>query len=377
MSFQVEASNLSKGYYPGISTLDSASSKRITYFDTTKGLLMLLLIWGHMIIFARSLNIQNGFTPFIQNTVPFYRAFFMQTFFVITGYCTSWNTPFSEFFKKNFKTIVFPAFAFIPFMWMSRIIVNGWAGLSGLINIISQYILDGIPWFLSALFISKILYWGIIRVFSHSPFRKTFHTITLSGIFLIGLTSSYYGLPNIWYYQQSFVMLPFLFIGDYVCKINKRGVNTKFISVRRGELMNPKNLWLLSIPYFILIILWQMLGLKLGFPAVDAFIDINYKTAVFYIGFAISGTALILALSQYLQSIKWINIIGRQSLFVYLIHSFIVLGLMRLFTLDNNEFNFIQGAVFYLSIYLLSLLLIYAGCKIWESKYLKFMLGRF
>lgn len=76
-------------------------NKRIEYFDTTKGLLMFFLVWGHMIIFANKLGIISDFTQTIQYTVPFYRVFFMQTFFFITGFCTSWHTSFRNFFAKN------------------------------------------------------------------------------------------------------------------------------------------------------------------------------------------------------------------------------------------------------------------------------------
>lgn len=99
-------------------------SQRITYFDTTKGILMLFLIYGHLIIFAKSLKIENGYAQFIQNCVPFYRAFFMQTFFFITGFCTSWNIDFGKFLKKNLKTIVLPAFIFLPFDYMAKVIIG-------------------------------------------------------------------------------------------------------------------------------------------------------------------------------------------------------------------------------------------------------------
>ncbi len=133
----------------------------------------------------------------------------------------------------------------------------------------------------------------------------------------------------------------------------------------------------MSIPYFVLIVLWQVIGLHLGFPAVDAVIDIHYMTALFYVVFAFSGTALILALSQYMQKFEWINFIGKQSLFVYLIHTFVVISLMKVYSLYFIPIGFINAAIFYLSIYFISILILYFGCKLWQCKYLSWMLGKF
>ena len=133
--------------------------QRIEYFDTTKGILMFFLIWGHMIIFAKTLGIESDFTQTIQNTVPFYRAFFMQTFFFITGFCTSWNKPFKPFLIGNFKTIILPAFIFLPLAFLTNVIIGKECSLDAIVALVIKYLTDGIPWFLSALFFAKMIYW--------------------------------------------------------------------------------------------------------------------------------------------------------------------------------------------------------------------------
>lgn len=185
------------------------------------------------------------------------------------------------------------------------------------------------------------------------------------------------GLPNNWSYQQSFLMLPFMLLGQFVSHLSKSGTFIPLISRIDKTLLSKKLLWIMSIPYFSLIVLWQIMGLHLGFPAVDAIIDVHYKSAPFYLVFAFSGTALILVLSQYMQKFKWINLIGKQSLFVYLIHAFIVFSFMKVYSLYFSTNGFISGAVFYLSIYLMSIFILYYGCKLWQHKYLSWMLGKF
>lgn len=346
---------------------------RITFFDTTKGLLMLLLVWGHMIIFAKSLGIESEFTPVIQNTVPFYRAFFMQTFFFITGYCTSWSISFKSTLFKNLKTIILPAFVFLPFTCLTRWIINDTTSLADFGIVFMEYLTDGVPWFLAALFITKLLYYTI-RKFLHNYIYICILTIL---IFSIGLVARESGLPNNWYYQQSFLMLPFMFLGQYVSYISTSNIYIPIVNRVENSVLSRKSLWVMSIPYFGLIVLWQIMGMHLGFPAVDAIIDIHYKSAPFYIVFAFSGTALILVLSQYLQKYEWINLIGRQSLFVYLIHTVVVILLMKIYSMCFPISGFLNGAIFYLTIYLISILFLYFGCKLWHHKYLSWMLGKF
>lgn len=191
--------------------------ERITFFDTTKGLLMLFLVWGHMIIFAKSLGIESDFNLVIQNSVPFYRVFFMQTFFFITGYCTSWDKTFKTALVKNLKTIIFPAFVFLPFTWFTRWILQGTTSLADLAKVFTEYITVGIPWFLASLFITKMMYCTMIK------FIRNYYMIwtLVALIFSLGVIAKESGLPNNWNYQQSFLMLPFLALGQLASHISK------------------------------------------------------------------------------------------------------------------------------------------------------------
>lgn len=344
--------------------------RRIEYFDTTKGLLMLFLIWGHLIVFQYSLEYgleSLRISQIIQNSVPFYRAFFMQTFFIITGFCTSWNRTFEDFLITNLKTIILPAFIFLPFNYVAISITTPDSEFS---QLLIHYIINGIPWFLASLFIAKMLFYPIIRFIKN---REAI-CILLSLLFILGLyLNESTSLKNVWNYKHALVMIPFLGVG-YFARIIK-SFDFKHL---KGDILADKNLSILSIPYFGLIILWQVLGLGLGLPAVDSFIDIHYITCVFHIIFAISGSALILLICKKLKHISILNLIGRQSLFVYLTHAFIAVSLMKLWELIFGLPTSMIGAViFYSSIFTLTLFLLIIGCRIMETKYLKWTVGQF
>ena len=349
--------------------------QRIEYFDTTKGLLMFFLIWGHMIIFAKTLGIESDFTQTIQNTVPFYRAFFMQTFFFITGFCTSWHTPFRNFLVKNFKTIILPAFIFLPFAYLTNVIIGRESGINAFTGICLSYLISGIPWFLSALFISKIIYWAISRAIQSQLLKW----LLVAVVFIVGLfIKESTSLLNNWSYQHAMLILPFLALGSLAKTVNNGGVKFLKFTIEGGDLLSNKYLIILSFPYFGIILLWQILGLGLGFPAVDSYLDIHYITAPFYLALATSGTALIFLIAQQLQSVAFIKVIGRQSLFVYLFHAFVVFGLMKIsMVLNIPTSTYFDGMIFYLSIYALSFILLYIGCLLMETKSFRWMVGKF
>ena len=58
------------------------------------------LVFGHHKLFAMRLGYEDGVTVFIQHSMLFYAAFFMQTFLIITGLSTNWVTEQTKLFRK-------------------------------------------------------------------------------------------------------------------------------------------------------------------------------------------------------------------------------------------------------------------------------------
>lgn len=338
---------------------------RIQLFDTTKGILMLLLIYGHLVIFAKTLNVENIGTSFIQTTVPFYRVFFMQTFFFITGYCTTWNIGLALFLKKNLKTIVLPAFLFLPFSYFAKIIIGHEMTLSSFINLAFSYIINGIPWFLASLFIAKLLFYFTFKICKNKIGLLAICSVLLIfGVYIIEVIKP----ENIWSYQQALLMIPFMGIGYCIKAWNK-------VDMGKGNILTIKSLSMASVPYFGIVFLWQIMGLGIGFPAVDYYIDIVPLTVPFYIIFAISGTALILLIAKLINGIDFINLLGRQSLFIYLIHpvvAYIIISMIKIYCPI-----FLKSIFFFPAVYVTTIMVLLAGSKLMGTKYFSWMVGKF
>lgn len=196
-------------------------------------------------------------------------------------------------------------------------------------------------------------------------------------LFAIGLgINDYTSFPNNWSYQHALVMLPFLCLGSNMKYWETLDCITGISRI--GGILSKQTLFLFSLLYFGVIILWYILGLGLGYPAVDSYIDIHFSTAPFHLALATGGTALIFLIAQHMKSVGFIRVIGRQSLFVYLFHTFVVFGLMKMVkVLDIPISSYYDGMFFYLCIYVMSIVFLYVGCRLMENKYLCWMVGKF
>lgn len=80
---------------------------RLSYIDSAKGILIIIVIMHHLPQVAiRICEIDSDNLQIMDSYSFLYCSFFMQAFFFITGFCTSFEKEFSEFFLRNFKTII-------------------------------------------------------------------------------------------------------------------------------------------------------------------------------------------------------------------------------------------------------------------------------
>lgn len=82
------------------------------WLDVAKCLLIISVIVYHIPVFAE----QNGVDGlgWMYNLRPLFKAYFMPTFFVITGFCSTFSaTSFWQFVYKNFKLLMIPNFLIV------------------------------------------------------------------------------------------------------------------------------------------------------------------------------------------------------------------------------------------------------------------------
>lgn len=112
--------------------------ERLCYIDATKGILILLVIAGHVPFAMVKLGGIPSSAISLWGEINYntFASFYMASFFFITGYCSNFNKPLDVFIKDNLATLILPCLL-----------------LSSPTN-----------WFIMALFLSKLLYYWINRL---------------------------------------------------------------------------------------------------------------------------------------------------------------------------------------------------------------------
>ena len=140
-------------------------NKRIEYIDVAKGILILCLLYGHLWVYSKingnmDCIIQTGF-----KTMIIYNSFFMQTFIIITGFCSSFKIDFQPFLIKNLKTLVLPAIILHAISYVFSGFIFGFkTNIIEFICSYSNWLTIGSPWFIASMFWGKILYWFIYKL---------------------------------------------------------------------------------------------------------------------------------------------------------------------------------------------------------------------
>lgn len=330
--------------------------KRIHYLDIAKGILILLLLVSHYSSARRRLDISNDYFYLFDSWQFIFRAFFMQAFFIISGYCSNFNKPFKPFFKTQFKQLIIP---FISFEILSAIF---WAARTGGLSFhfILSFIFNDtwtVYWFLNALFFSKIVVWIINRI---TPNQLYLILITLF-LFVSGIIINHYNLGrNIFCIRESLGSCLFVAVG--------------FVLRNRTKLYNMLlNLCIYIYP--VILILLFFTGIKIPVFAAGMHVTLS-QVPIFFIT-TLTGTFACLRMCKVLDRNKFLEFWGKKTLIVYCTHFW---GLILIIPIIFNWFNPISpysAIPYYILIYLLEIVFCWLIIKLFSSKYLKWAIGSF
>lgn len=339
------------------------SAKRIEYIDIAKGILILCLLYGHLIIELNLHGVDDAVLHGMWKFVPVYNSFFMPCFFLITGLCTTFSIPFRKFLWKNVKTLLIPAVVITLIGQYGTDIFNcrklsfnhfldlgGWLGTSG-------------PWFILALFISKIIYRTLNGL-------KTWQKTVIVAVFYFGgLVLDRFGLfPNYMWHRHAFILLPYLYIGD----ILKTGM------VKVGKYLKYAALaWLLLVPLQVVLHYRGILFL----PTLDKSILVSLDNFYQHFLNVILGSAMIFQVSRWIAGVckgRILQTFGVGTLLIYLINEpqqRFVLRIMMPFY--NPDFSILQSVIFQVSAHLLCFFIFYWLVKVvYDSRYLSKLVGK-
>lgn len=340
--------------------MDKQQKKRKSYVDVAKGLLIIMVVVGHYENISRvNFGIENVYIQSFNNLELLWVSWFMPAFFFLTGFCSNFNKALKPFLISNFKTILIPGILITILVRYCDNILNlnfslkAWSpGFRSLI------IKGGAGWFLTALFIAKLIYWYLNNRFAERRIIKLFFTTTL---FVIGLFSynTLTMIPNVWYFKHALLLTLFLALGD----------SLKGVDIKKNLIMLIGGLNFLS----------TILLLSFGFsiPVLASVTIIAYSQIPLELFLSITGCFFILYVSLLINNNTILEYLGRNSLVIYLVHFFFY---KRLFYINNMFFEYdswLFSLITIIVIVMLVLLFSVAIAYILNKPKLKFLLGKF
>lgn len=330
---------------------------RIHYFDIAKGVLILLLLVHHYGSARRRLEISNDDCFIIFNSWQVvFTAFFMQAFFIISGYCSNFNKPFKPFIISQTKQLIIP--------WISFEILSAVISAIRMKDFSFSYMLSIIfnetwtfYWFLNALFFSKVVVWIINkRISSHC-----FLIIITFTLFLIGIIINQHNWGrNIFCIRESLGSCLFVAVG--------------LVLKDRTKLYDTLLKYCVYIyPLALLILIF----LTIKIPIFTAGMHISLSQVPIFFITSLTGSFACLRLCKMLVHNKFLEFWGVNSLIVYCTHFWALKPLVFYFYNIFTPISSYSVIPYYSLIYISEIAFCWAMVKLFTSKYLKWITGSF
>lgn len=305
-------------------------NKRITYLDTAKGILILLMLLGHIW--------NEGFVH------DFIYVFHMPAFFIISGMVGSRKEisiqGFGKFLRSRIKMLLIPYLLFEIYAILIDIICDGaYLNVKGYAyQILTFQLFNGPLWFLMVMFLSGVIFFFLQGIQS----GKMKCAVLLALVLLAMIMPQFQA-----YISPSTVTLALLFtmVGSILRTLPEK------VSSRGGHI-----LLLLGITTII------------SFADIGEMLDYQSGSRVLFLVGSLVGTVLILEISRRLDH-KILQFFGQNSVVILGSH-YPIIRLTKHF-LQFEEFSAIGGILFFAVLVPLEVLII-----LFVNRFLPFAAGK-
>lgn len=335
------------------------TKERLHYIDVAKGILILLVVYGHLDGVAVSLGYQNSAIEDVHRLVNSFVSFYMPCFFVITGYCSNFEKPFSSILVSSIKSILIPAFFFsFLFSGVWRLDINI------LLSFLRKLLLfGGNYWFLTSLFLARIVYWLINKITNE---KLIIGVCSLS--FIVGILLSAIPLEKeYWYCVHAALLLPYLGIGQFFKKHDVKFDNAFYVLCFCVSLL--VTIILARKGILVKDCFFDVPGVTLGF------ININMTMLIPLLVLSITGSLAIMWVSIKIDKNVILEYLGKNSLIIYCVHSILLSKTISMaLRFGESYWHTILGLLIaYLCTVLLSCIIAF----VMNQKYIRFLIGKF
>lgn len=322
---------------------------RFQYIDIMKGILILLVVYGHTAWQAHEVGIHNQTIEILGQISFFYEPFYMAAFFAITGYCSNFKKSYKDFLISDIKTLLFPSVslcvvaAFIRYLIMGEIDLS-WITPHRLLRFCSLH------WFLPALFWAKQIHFFLHR-FNQYVVSIIYIFLAFVGFYLVGHTTEY------WWFYHALMFVIYLQFGSLIKSIP---IPSKSIYV---------------ILYLVVVI--ALLTITGNVPKVTSETNMQGWQMPIFILTSCIGTLGMFWISQKIHTCKFLEYFGRNSIVIYCVHFTLMNDFYRLFADSINTMNVYQSVFTLILMYSMILTICTCVCWMLNFKYTRWIVGKF
>ena len=265
--------------------------------DVAKGILIVMLIFHHIVDIGQGIHIDNEILRLMHHVQrPLVLCYFMQTFFMITGMCSSFEGSFMKFLWKQIRTLLIPGLAF---SFAYHLLRKGFDANAS-VAFLDSYLKTGGPyWFITALFGGKVAYFWLRKLF---PGKVMILVILTATSFIGTLLRTLHVMPNYYWHWQILDLTLFLAAGSI------------FKDLIRNDRYGRVSVVVYSVLAFAGILTYGARRV----PYVTAGFGTVVSGWPLHVALALAGSVSILWFARKAAPCVWLQYLGRNSLIVYL-----------------------------------------------------------
>lgn len=321
---------------------------RLHYIDIAKGILILCLLVSHFGIALEKNNVGTQFFAPILYFVPMFSVFFMQCFFIITGYCSNLNISDKSYFEKLSRQLI------VPYVFL------------GFLNGLTSHVLmpDGFHgfftcfWFLNALVISKTIVWGLKRTISKDGY------VLLVSLFLLilGVVLNEYDIGHDYFdFRKGLIATFFVAFGQML-----RNSKVFQTLLRKGWFVYP----LVMLSCYAFHYQWSL-------PLQDASIKVSLLQIPLFLALTVLGSVTTLTLANNVKKLPAIEFFGRNSIIVYCLHFPYLCMIAKQLLFRSTPSNYFEGGVIFCLTFILELIILTIIINLLNIYPLSILIGKY
>lgn len=275
------------------------AKKRLHYIDVAKGLLIIMVVWGHYELMCRlCFGIQDSVVNALDRVEDLWVSFFMPAFFFLTGYCTDFNKRFMPFLVQGIKILILPAVIINYGSTIVEYISWGESALWIVKTTVKSFLLTCAgEWFIPSLFLARLAVWKLVRL------KRVESMLVISFVMLcagVVLYDCFPWIPEIWSYKHALMVTIFMVVGDVL---------------KKSKIHIPSSARLSYIPLLVVVFIFGW-----GIPYITNRVCVELWQIPVVLVLALSGILFLLYVSKIINSNRVLEYLGRNSLVIYLAH---------------------------------------------------------